>query len=325
MIASVTFAKTTYAELPNKFEAGTPHIAGAIGLGAAIDFVQSVGVDNIARARGIAPPLRHREAAAVPRVRLVGTAAEKAGVLSFVVEDPPLSSLDVGMQLDLDGIAVRTGHHCCQPIMDRFNVPATARASFAVYNTTAEIDVFVDSLRRIVTGGGPKPVTVGVPASGEIIYPKAYAASPLAAAEKWIEAFDLLGEGDERYRYLEELGKKLLPMPAELKTDANRINGCQSIVHLSARVRPGNTDVLEFLSDSDSQFVKGELLMLQRIYSGHKVQDILAFDVERFFERLSFISDKRRTGLNEMVKRIRSIAALVADAQQGQSQTSATA
>jgi len=147
MIASVTFEKTTYNVLPHKFEAGTPHIAGAIGLGVAIEYVQSVGLDAIAAYESELLAYATRALAGVPRVRLIGTARQKASVLSFVMQG--VHPHDVGTILDLEGIAIRTGHHCAQPVMDRFDVPATARASLAFYNTRDEIDALVAGLGRV--------------------------------------------------------------------------------------------------------------------------------------------------------------------------------
>lgn len=147
MIASVTFEKTTYNVLPYKFEAGTPHIAGVIGLGAAIDYVQSVGLDRIAAWEDSL--LAHGTALleALPGVRLVGTAPDKAAVLSFVLDG--VHAHDVGTILDQDGIAIRTGHHCAQPVMDRFGIPATARASLAFYNTLEELEALAAGLRKV--------------------------------------------------------------------------------------------------------------------------------------------------------------------------------
>jgi len=147
MIRTVTFEKTTYNELPYKFEAGTPNIAGGIGLGAAVDYVNRVGLDKIAAYEhelliyGTAALLQ------VPGLRLIGTAREKAAVLSFVMEG--IHPHDIGTVLDRMGIAVRTGHHCAQPVMDRFGVPATTRASLAFYNTMAEIDALAAGLRKV--------------------------------------------------------------------------------------------------------------------------------------------------------------------------------
>jgi cysteine desulfurase/selenocysteine lyase len=147
MISSVTFAKTTYNSLPYKFEAGTPHIAGGVGLGAAIDYLGDIGLETVAAHEQDLLDYATSALAAVPGIRLVGTAEERAGVLSFVVEG--VHPHDIGQILDQEGIAIRTGHHCCQPIMDRFGVPATARASLAVYNTREDIDALVAGLYRV--------------------------------------------------------------------------------------------------------------------------------------------------------------------------------
>jgi cysteine desulfurase/selenocysteine lyase len=147
MIASVTFERTTYAPLPQKFEAGTPHIAGVIGLGAAIEWMQSVGIDAIAAHEHAMLEHATARVGAIDGVRLIGTAREKAAVLSFVVEG--VHPHDVGAVLDDDGIAIRAGHHCAQPLMRRFGVPATARASFAFYNTRDEVDALVRGLIRV--------------------------------------------------------------------------------------------------------------------------------------------------------------------------------
>jgi cysteine desulfurase/selenocysteine lyase len=147
MISSVTFERTTYNKLPFKFEAGTPDIAGAIGLGAALEYVQQVGLDKIAAHEHGLLTYATEAISTVPGVRLIGTAPEKAAVLSFVMQD--VHPHDVGTILDQEGVAVRTGHHCAQPLMIRFNVPATVRASFALYNTRAEADALVRALHKV--------------------------------------------------------------------------------------------------------------------------------------------------------------------------------
>lgn len=147
MISSVTFERTVYNTVPHKFEAGTPNIAGAVGLAAAIDYVMSLGIERIAAHEHellsyVTPAL-----AEVPGLRLIGTAPEKAGVVSFVIDG--VHPHDVGTVLDREGIAIRTGHHCAQPVMQRFGVPATARASLALYNTHNEMDALVAALRPV--------------------------------------------------------------------------------------------------------------------------------------------------------------------------------
>ena len=147
MILSVTFEKTTFKEIPHKFEAGTPDITGAVGLGAAIDYVNGVGLDEIAAHERDLLAYGTALLEEIPGLRIIGTASEKASVLSFVLEG--IHPHDVGTILDQEGIAVRTGHHCAQPVMDRFGIPATTRASLALYNTRSDLDALVKGIRKV--------------------------------------------------------------------------------------------------------------------------------------------------------------------------------
>ena len=147
MISSVTFEKTIYNKLPYKFEAGTPNIAGGIGLGCAIHYLSGIGIDKVAAREHRLLSYATEAIAEIPGLRVIGTAREKAGVLSFVMED--VHPHDIGTILDEQGIAIRTGHHCAQPVMQRFGIPATARASFALYNTEEEVDALVSGLRKV--------------------------------------------------------------------------------------------------------------------------------------------------------------------------------
>ncbi len=144
MIGSVSFEKTTYNELPYKFEAGTPNIAGAIGLGAAIDYIGSIGFDAIAAHEADLLEYATQTIGSIPGVRIIGTAPRKAAVVAFVMDG--IHPHDLGTVVNEEGVAIRTGHHCCQPLMTRFGLPATARASFALYNTRAEVDVLRGAL-----------------------------------------------------------------------------------------------------------------------------------------------------------------------------------
>jgi cysteine desulfurase/selenocysteine lyase len=147
MIRTVTFEKTTYADVPYKFEAGTPNIAGGIGMGAAFDYMAQIGIDHIAAYEHELLTYGTEALSQIPGLRLIGTAREKAAVLSFVIEG--IHPHDIGTVLDKQGIAVRTGHHCAQPVMDWFGVPATTRASLAFYNTPAEIDALVAGIEKV--------------------------------------------------------------------------------------------------------------------------------------------------------------------------------
>jgi len=148
MIASVTFERTLYKKPPHKFEAGTPAIAEVIGLGAALDYVGKVGLPAIASHEADLLRYGTKRLLEVPGLKLVGTASHKAGVLSFTLGD--IHPHDIGTILDREGVAVRAGHHCAQPVMDRFGIPATTRASLGMYNTEAEIDALVKALRKVV-------------------------------------------------------------------------------------------------------------------------------------------------------------------------------
>jgi cysteine desulfurase/selenocysteine lyase len=147
MILSVTFEKTLYNQIPHKFEAGTPNIAGAIGWGAAVDYLTHVGMENISSYEHALLTYAMEAIGQIPGVRLIGTAREKAGVVSFLLEG--IHPHDVGTVLDQEGIAVRTGHHCAQPVMERFGVPATVRASLAFYNTKQEINALAAGLEHV--------------------------------------------------------------------------------------------------------------------------------------------------------------------------------
>ena len=147
MIESVTFEKTTYAPVPHKFEAGTPDIAGVIGLGAAIDYVETIGLDAIAAHEHELLEYATKQLEAIPGLRIVGTARDKAAVVSFVLDFA--HPHDIGTILDQEGIAVRTGHHCAQPVMARYEIAATARASFSIYNTTADVDALTGAIEKV--------------------------------------------------------------------------------------------------------------------------------------------------------------------------------
>lgn len=326
MIERVSFAGTTYAGLPNRFEAGTPHIAGAIGLAAAIDWVLGIGFEAIAAQEQRLLARARARLDAIPGLAIQGAPRDQAAVLSWVAVDPPVATLDLGLQLDLEGICIRTGHHCCQPLMERLGLAGTARASFAPYNTDDEVERLGSALERILerarrrpataSAGQPAPVATdpvvtagsqaadqsiegqsidrgaaaqsarGPAAAQTLVYPPASAASPTAAAEAIAELFEALPDWPMRYEQLIELGAALTPLPAALKTPAYAVSGCQSQVHLVLRLRPGTSDIIEFRADSDAALVRGLIALLQQLFSGQSAAAILAFDADAFFVRL---------------------------------------
>ncbi len=152
MIKSVTFEKTIYGDLPYKFEAGTPSIASGVGLGAAIDYLSQLDMTKVAAYEHTLLVYATERLLTIPRLRIVGNAREKASVVSFTLDG--IHPHDIGTILDLEGVAIRTGHHCAQPVMQRFGIPATARASFAFYNTKDEVDVLVKGIEKVVEALG---------------------------------------------------------------------------------------------------------------------------------------------------------------------------
>jgi len=182
-----------------------------------------------------------------------------------------------------------------------------------MYNTTEDVDRLVTVLRKVVAAGAarrPRRTPAGV-ARPEPAYPRAAAPSPREAADELIETFELFDSWPERYQYLLDLGKKLPPMPDEMKTEDNRVRGCQSTVFLSARQKPGTEDVVEFLADSDADLVRGLIAVLQRVFSGQPAAAVAAFDVEMFFHQLGLdqhLTLGRRNGLAAMVQRVRRFA-----------------
>jgi len=148
MIRHVTFEKSTFNEAPGKFEAGTPNIAGAIGLGAAVDYLQDLGMEKVAASEARLLAYGTEKLAKIDGFKMIGTAADKAGVMSFVLGD--IHANDVGTLVDLHGVAIRTGHHCAMPVIQFFGLPATARASLGIYNTFEEIDILADALEKTI-------------------------------------------------------------------------------------------------------------------------------------------------------------------------------
>ncbi len=315
MIESVTWEKTTYAPLPNKFEAGTPDIAGVIALGAAIDYVSSVGFENTIPYEHELLEYATKKMQALPGVRIVGTAKNKASVLSFVVENPAMSALDIGMKLDAEGIAVRTGHHCGMPLMQCLGISATTRASLAMYNTREDIDALVNAMQKILSARKVPSTPDPASAAPDLRFPDASAPSPGVSADELAEVFEFLEERDARNQQVLDYGDKLPRYFDVLKHLTQRIPGCMSQVYLVSRRKPGTTDRFEFIADADADIVRGEIAMLQKLYSGQKAVDVLNFDIENFFRRIGleqFLSSQRRNGLAGMVQRIRNDAATIA-------------
>ena len=209
MISSVTFEKTTWNELPYKFEAGTPHIEGAIGLGAAVDYIRSFNFVDIIRHEEEIFQYANKRISAIKNLRIIGNARSKTASIAFLING--LSAQDVGIRLDMQGIAVRTGHHCTQPVMDRFGIPGTARVSFAMYTSKSDIDAFADELEKIAAyAAGHHAVAMEQRehAPEQLTYPGKSGDSPKTVADEMLDTFQFLEDWPQRYQYLIELGEK---------------------------------------------------------------------------------------------------------------------
>jgi cysteine desulfurase/selenocysteine lyase len=247
----------------------------------------------------------------IPSLRIVGTAAKKGGVISFVMDG--ISSLDIGLKLDAMNIAVRTGHHCCQPVMERMHISGTARASLAMYNTKEEVDALVEGLRKI--SDSIRPSSNARPAS-EVEWPTAAASSPQAAADELAEEFDLFEDKTEKNQYVLDLGDRLQHNFDSLKKIKQRVPGCMAEVYLYGRSAPSDPERFEFIADANADIVRGLIAILQKIYSGQRISEILAFDIEGFFHRIGldqFITSQRRNGLAGMIQAIRRQAGALAE------------
>lgn len=322
MIETVSFEGSTFADLPHRFEAGTPNICGALGLAAAIQYVQSIGLEKIHEYENHLLRYATQAIGAIPGVRIVGTAPNKVATISFVIEEPFISLLDISEGLNREGIATRIGHHCCMPLMHEFGIAGTCRASLAFYNTEREVDRLVDVLKQMIEkrllelkarppASKPEAGSLGLQ---EIFAKHSSGVAPDSieeAAEKLEEEFDLVDTELEKNTILNELGQKLPRTFAHLKVHTPAVSGCMSEVYLAGRPIANQPERIEFVGDSNNDLVRGLIALLQHLFSGQRAEDIQAFDLEAFIRKIGldkFVTLQRRNGLAGMAKRIHAFA-----------------
>lgn len=346
MIESVAFDKTVYAEIPNKFEAGTPNISGAIGLAAAMDYVCSVGFGRISEHEHALLERATEKLEMIAGVRIIGQAKKKAAIVSFVVERPSIAPLDIATELSQEGIAIRTGHHCCMPLMQHLRVGGTCRASMAMYNTLKEVDRFAEVLQSIVGSRktlltqrkipAPRSETVARYSMAESpilakgrdennsyemgeqetelaakLFAEQSGDSPEAIADELAEDFLFCEDPQSKTKLLLEFGQELPDTFEHLKKISTSVPGCMSEVYVIGRSSKHDANCLEIAGDSNAQIVRGLIVVLQKILSGQDAKQILEFDMEAFFRRIGldqFITSQRRSGLAGMIRRIRNLA-----------------
>ncbi len=310
MIETVRFDHTTFAAIPNRFEAGTPDIAGAIGLAAAIEYVRSLGFESIVAHEHALLEYATQSLKQIDGVRIFGDVSNKASVISFECEG--VSSLDVGVWLDRRGIAVRTGHHCCMPLMERLGVSGTVRASFAFYNTRADVDALVNALLEMMANRHPRAVA----STSEVVFAKPKHASSALAAAALIDEFLEYDDRESKTQLLIDMARSLPNRFDALKPLCVAVPGCMSEVYLLGRPMPDDPKRLELVADSNAEVVRGLIAILLELFSGQLASEILSFDIEGFFRRIGldqFVSTQRRNGLNGMIRNIRTLAQSIVD------------
>jgi len=304
MIEEVRRTSSTWADIPHKFEAGTPNIAGVIGMAAAMDYLDSIGMDVTREREEILLDYAHTEVEAIPGLSIVGTASKKVGVLSFVLAGH--HPYDIGYALDQAGIAVRTGHHCTMPLMDYLGIPGTVRASFGLYNTKEDVNALVARLKEISVKSPTQKTAAAERRTPSLPVEESIESRKTAL----LDDLHLFEDADERREYLIELGENLATLDISLKTEANRIHGCLAMVWLYSTVHNGR---IYFQADSDALITRGMIALLIRLMDGQFPRAILETDLFELIDEIglpSLITARRKNGLNRMIERIQKEALL---------------
>nr|WP_082708396.1 SufS family cysteine desulfurase [Marinobacterium profundum] len=307
MIEHVSFKGTRFAGLPFKFEAGTPNIAGVIGLDAAIGYLQQFDRSALESHEKQLLARALQLCSDIPGFRSVGNAAQRVSLMSFCIDG--MHQQDLGLLLDQQGIAVRAGHHCAMPLMQRLGLAGTLRASFAFYNTLAEVEHFAAVLKQIVlehqaparsysSPSEPNPQSALQPSQG------ALATEPDIGTKALLQRLDACRDWQARYREIMLLGKDLPALHIAQRNDSNRLHGCESHVWLTVDYREGK---LWLQMDSDARVIRGLIALLLALFNGKSPQQILDFDLQGLFERLKLmqhLSPSRGNGLKAIVDAI---------------------
>ncbi|BBB26007.1 SufS family cysteine desulfurase [Amphritea japonica] len=303
MIKKVSFSGTTYNKLPFKFEAGTPNISGALGLAEAIRFLSNLDRKALARHERALMSKAIELCSSIPGFTRISSPTACASILSFQLNSH--HQQDVGLMLDQQGIAVRTGHHCAMPLMERLELPGTVRASFCFYNTFDDVERFAKALQQIAAGGTfSRAETV----SDQAVFDN----SPFGRDiddQEILKRLTTMGSWNDRYREIMLLGKKLPTFTAAMKTEQSRISGCESDAWL--QVTRDKQGALWFAADSDARIIRGLIALVLAAFNGQQPANILSYDVERYFTQLQLtrhLSPSRGNGLKAIINAIKEIA-----------------
>ncbi len=318
MIERVSFSGTTFQKPPFRFEAGTPNIAGVIGMAAAIRFISKLDREQQMLKEKVLCQRLERALDQLPDIRRIGTAEKKTAVVSFVCDT--IHNQDIGVLLDQQGIAVRTGHHCAMPLMESLGLQGTVRASLACYNTTEDVDAFILAMQTILAETGAEIGTsdshaiqaLSAPESYDNI-PAAFGTVPHFSEQALIQLrTDLLKQRNwqDRYRRIMQLASRLPVLPSGMRQEQTRLAGCESTVWMHHFYNEENR-TLHFAIDSDARVIRGLILITLSCLNGRAPQDLLEFDIDVLFGELELtnhLSPSRGNGLRAIVQEIHSIA-----------------
>lgn len=303
MIEKVSFSGTSYNQLPFKFEAGTPNIAGALGLAEAIRFLQLQDRRALAAHERSLMQKAIKLCSTIPGFNRIGTPTAGTSILSFQLASH--HQQDVGLLLDQQGIAVRTGHHCAMPLMERLQLPGTVRASFCFYNTEQEVEHFAQSLLEISQGSSfSSAPTV---ATGEV-----FDQSPFGReihADELLEKLTAYRQWNDRYREIMQLGKLVPSLTSAMKSSEHQVSGCESDAWLL--YQKDSAGRLWFAADSDARIIRGLIALLLAAFNGKSADEILSFDLQDYFNQLQLarhLSPSRGNGLKAIAEEILRVA-----------------
>ncbi len=296
MIELVSFERTTWNELPYKFEAGTPNIADGIAFGAALDYFRKLDSKALVDYENELLTYATESISDLPGIRFIGTAENKASVLGFVVDG--IHAHDLGAILDMEGVAVRVGHHCAQPVMRHFEIPGSVRASFAFYNSREDVDRFSAALHKAVEIHKGDDV-----AKDRDIFDTS-AETIQETQQRIVDKFSSYDNWEERYQAIIDLGQQLPPVPEEVKQEKFIVRGCQSTVYLKAEMEG---DRVMFKAGSNAMIVNGLIAILLQVYSNRTTDEVVNTPPE-FIQKLGLsenLTQGRANGLAAMIEQIK--------------------
>lgn len=294
MIKNVSFSGTSFHQLPFKFEAGTPNIAGVIAFSAAIDFINQFTLNQADEHKKSLTNYCYKQLSLLKEVQFLAEGQPDIPLFSFIIDGH--HQKDIGSYLDAEGIAVRVGHHCAMPLMEYLSISGCVRVSLASYNSLAEIDYFIASLKRFI----------GIESNSDTVNEVKPLETSVSEYQFLLDTFAKVKSWDGKHREIMLLGKTLPRMSKDLRSEESLINGCESAAWLS--VNRSSSGVFTFSADSDAKVIRGLLVIVLAAFNQKTAEQIFAFDIDQYFKELGLIqhlSPSRGNGLLAIVNKIK--------------------